>query len=354
MKLVITGGCGFIGSSISIHLKKKYPHYRIIAFDNLKRRGSELNVNRLYENDIEFIHGDIRNNEDLASLEEFDLLIDASAEPSVLSGLNGNPDYVIQNNFLGTINCLNTCLKYNAGIIFLSTSRVYPIEKIENAIIIESEDRFDFSSQQTTTGISDKGISEMLDLQGYRSFYGATKLASELLIQEYEQFYQLNACITRFGVVAGPHQMGKTDQGVATLWLSRHYFKQPLSYIGYGGKGKQVRDILHVDDLVELIDLQIHQPHFFKGKTFNAGGGIENSIALNEMTLLCQQITGNRVAINSEIETRKADLKNYTSDISRITSETPWKPKRNLETIFGDIHNWIRENESQIKSFIGK
>lgn len=354
MKIVITGGCGFIGSSIAIHIKKNYPHYCVVAFDNLKRRGSELNVIRLLEYGIEFIHGDIRNNEDLASLDGFELLIDASAEPSVLSGLNGNPDYVIQNNFTGTINCLNTCLKHNAGIIFLSTSRVYPIERIENALITESGNRFDFSSQQPTIGISEKGISEMLDLQGYRSFYGATKLASELLIQEYEQFYELNACITRFGVVSGPHQMGKTDQGVATLWLSRHYFNQPLSYIGYGGKGKQVRDILHVDDLVELIDLQIHQPQFFKGKIFNAGGGIENSIALNEMTVLCQQITGKHVEINSEIETRKADLKNYTTDNSRITSETPWKPKRNLETIFGDIHDWIRENESQIKSFIGK
>jgi CDP-paratose 2-epimerase len=353
MRILITGGCGFIGSTLAISLKLKYSNYTIIALDNLKRRGSELNVLRLQEHDISFIHGDIRNMEDLEGLPEFDLMIDAAAEPSVLSGLDGNPNYVIQNNLQGTINCLNICVKKHARFIFLSTSRIYPIEPIEQAQFTEHETRFVFSDNQHFEGISKYGISEKMNLKGYRSFYGTTKLSAELLIEEYRQFYNLNAIITRFGVVAGPYQMGKTDQGVAALWMIKHYFKQPLSYIGYGGTGRQVRDILHVDDLVDLIDLQIHEPQLFETSTFNAGGGLKNSVSLIEMTEWCREISGNNVEIYSDPITRKADLKNYTSDIRYITQQTPWRIKKDVKNIFSDIFSWIHQNESQVKQFIG-
>ena len=111
MTILVTGGAGFIGSSLCIQLKEKYPKYKIIAFDNLKRRGSELNLADFKERDIEFIHGDIRNIEDLNSIEAFDVLVEASAEPSVMSGLNSDPSYVINNNLYGSINCFNVCLK---------------------------------------------------------------------------------------------------------------------------------------------------------------------------------------------------------------------------------------------------
>ena len=144
MKIIITGGAGFVGSSLCISLKSKYPEYTIIAFDNLKRRGSELNLIDLKNKQIDFIHGDIRNAEDIQSIGEFNVLIDASAEPSVLGGINSNPTGIINNNLYGTINCINECVKYNATLIFLSTSRVYPIQTIENANYTEEETRFSF------------------------------------------------------------------------------------------------------------------------------------------------------------------------------------------------------------------
>ena len=352
MKIVVTGGAGFVGSTICLQLKHKYPTYEIVAFDNLKRRGSELNLSDFQKKGIPFFHGDIRNNEDLSALGNFDVLIEASAEPSVTAGLDSDPTYVINNNLYGSINCFNACLKNSAKLIFLSTSRVYPIETIEKANYIEESTRFSFDVNQTQIGISNKGISEKLSLDGARSFYGTTKLSSEMFIQEYAAFYGLKAAITRFGVIAGPRQMGKTDQGVVTLWMAKHYWNQSLKYIGYGGTGKQVRDLLHVDDVVSLIDLQIHQIEKFQGKIYNVGGGGENSASLFEMTSICEKITGNKIQIASEVETRTADLRIYITDNSLIEKEIGWKPTKSVEQIFTDIYHWIKENETQLESIL--
>ncbi len=349
MRILITGGAGFIGSSVALALRARYPEYELVVFDNLKRRGSELNLEKFRQHGIHFIHGDIRNSEDLEATSAFDLLIEASAEPSVLAGLNTDPTYVINNNLYGSINCFNACLKQKAKLIFLSTSRVYPIDKIEGANFIENDTRFDFDSVQNEPGISEKGISEKLDLTGARSFYGTTKLSSELFIREYAAFYGLDAAVTRFGVVAGPGQWGKTDQGVVTLWMARHYWKKELSYIGYGGTGKQVRDILHVDDLVDLVDLQIQNMDSFAGHVFNAGGGQASSASLMEMTRMCEEITGNKIQIAFEPENRPADLRAYISDNTQITQNTGWQPERSAQNVFEDVFNWIHENERMLK-----
>jgi CDP-paratose 2-epimerase len=352
MRILVTGGAGFVGSSLCIHLKEKYSNYAITAFDNLVRKGSELNLDDLRKRGIDFVRGDIRRIEDLDVLSGFDVLIEASAETSVLAGLNSDPNYVIHNNLVGSINCFNACIKNKARLIFLSTSRVYPIDPIEQAAFIEEETRFSFAEKQTTTGISKWGISEKLNLEGARSFYGTTKLSSELFIREYSAFYGLQAAITRFGVIAGPRQMGKTDQGVATLWMAKHYWKQPLKYIGYGGSGKQVRDLLHIDDLIDLIDLQVHHMEKFEGRIYNAGGGLFSSASLREMSVLCAAITGNHIQIDAQPDNRPADMRVYVSDTSKIEKEIGWKPKKNPRTIFEDIFTWIQKNEARLKPIL--
>lgn len=344
--ILITGGAGFVGSSLAIAFKEKYPSYQIIALDNLKRRGSELNIPRLTQRGVQFIHGDIRNKEDFEGIGvPIDVLLEASAEPSVLAGLNSGLDYLIHTNLQGTINCLNFAHQQKADFIFLSTSRIYPIQPIEDSAFEENETRFVLKDEQAYPGISSQGIAEHFPLEGHRSFYGATKLASELMIQEYHHFYQMKTVINRFGVISGPWQMGKVDQGFVVLWLARHFWKKALSYNGYGGLGKQVRDVLHIRDVFDLIDYQIHHIEEFTGQTFNIGGGLENSISLLELTQKCREITGNMIDIAPVLSQSGTDIRIYISNNAKILQKTNWKVSRNIDELLADIYAWMIENE---------
>jgi CDP-paratose 2-epimerase len=350
--VLVTGGCGFVGSSLALSLKKDNPGYRILAFDNLKRRGSELNIKRLQANGIEFMHGDIRKKEDIAAAGPFDILIEAAAEPSVLAGIGQSVDYLVETNLLGTIYCLEAAAKFGAEVLFLSTSRVYPIPYIDQIKYSEGATRFEISEEQSLAGISEKGIAENFPLDATRSFYGASKLASELFVQEFCANNNLKAVINRCGVLTGPWQMGKVDQGVVVLWMARHFWGGKLGYFGYGGTGKQVRDFLHVDDLYDLVKIQLNNMDIYSGNTYNVGGGINVSASLQELTSFCEKITGNTLSFTSVKENRAADIPIYISDNTKISTISGWQPTRSVETILTDIYTWLVENEADLKPIL--
>jgi CDP-paratose 2-epimerase len=353
MQILITGGAGFVGSNLAIKFKSKYPDYEILSLDNLKRRGSELNLQRLREHGISFQHGDIRCKEDLYFEDKkFDIIIDASAEPSVLAGITTPVDQVINNNLTGTVNCLELARKHRAAFIFLSTSRVYPIAALESVNFTEDVTRFRWTDEQQIPGVSSAGITENFPLGGSRSFYGATKLASELLIQEYQAHSNIRTIINRCGVITGPWQMGKVDQGVVVLWVARHIFKGGLGYFGYGGEGKQVRDILHIEDLFSLIDWQLHHLDIVNGGIFNAGGSVDCSISLQELTTLCKKTTGNRINIIRQPENRVADIRIYLTDNTHVNKASGWVPKYTPGKIVEEISEWIIENEKELKPIL--
>jgi CDP-paratose 2-epimerase len=351
-KILITGGAGFVGSSLAIRLKEKYPQYTICCLDNLKRRGSELNLLRLAAHGIQFVHGDVRNREDLYALSGITTIIEASAEPSVLAGLDNAPDYLINTNLMGAINCLYLAAREKADFIFISTSRVYPIELVNNVFFIEKDTRFALADRQEIRGVTKAGIAEDFPTEGYRSLYGATKLASEMLIGEFNKFCQVRTVINRCGVLTGPWQMGKVDQGVVVLWAARHFWKKDLGYFGYGGQGKQVRDILHIDDYFKLIDYQIHHMDKLNGRLFNVGGGEDVSVSLRELTALCETISGNSINIAAIKEDRQADIRIYLTDNALVTALTGWRPTIPATQIVADIHSWLRENEQMLKPIL--
>jgi len=351
--VLITGGAGFVGSTMALKWKSADPSRRVICLDNLKRRGSELNLPRLRSAGIEFVHGDVRDANDLAALPKIDLMIECSAEPSVMAGYGSPTHYVTDTNLVGTINCLNLAARDKADTVFLSTSRVYPMHLVNRLAAEGTAQSFTIDAHTGIPGASAAGIGEDFPLTGLRSLYGATKLASELLIAEYAHIHGFRYVIDRCGVIAGPWQMGKTDQGFILLWLARHHWKQPLKYFGFGGTGKQVRDVLHVDDLFDLVVAQVASMDAMHARTFNVGGGLDNSVSLQELSAKCAAITGNTLDIGGEPLDREADIRLYVTDNTRITEATGWRPERNIDQLLADCHAWLAEHEQTLKPILG-
>src|SRR6185369_16288766 len=339
--ILVTGGAGFVGSNLAIAFKRDRPATTVIAFDNLKRRGSELTLSRLRAAGVEFVHGDVRSPDDLAAVGPIGILIEASAEPSVHAGYGGDPNYLIHANLFGAANCLEHARRHGAAFVFLSSSRIYPIEPLRALLLEPSAERFVLRDGFAQTGVSAAGISEQFPLTGARSLYGATKLAAELLIEEYHAMYGLRTVINRCGVLAGPWQMGKVDQGFVVLWLARHLFGGQLAYMGFGGNGLQVRDILHIDDLYDVILRQLDNLDRHSGGLFNVGGGMARSVSLRELTAFSQKLAGRSIEIGRIDETRDADIPYYVTDCEVVTRATGWQPKRSVEQILDDIWHWL-------------
>jgi CDP-paratose 2-epimerase len=345
-RILITGGSGFVGANLCVGLSERHPDWQITAFDNLKRRGAELNLPRLREVGVRFVHGDVRSQADLLALDPVDAIVECSAEPSALAGTGGgSPDYVVQSNLVGAYNCLELARRDGAQFVFMSTSRVYPFGALNELPYRETETRFEL------TGL--EGVAEDFPLDGPRTLYGATKLAAELLATEYAATAGLPTVVNRCGVIAGPWQMGKVDQGVFTYWLLAHMTGRPLQYIGYGGTGKQVRDLLHVDDLVELLERQLSAPSEWAGRTLNVGGGREVSLSLAETTALCRELTGRELEIGAAAEDRPGDVRIYVTDASRLHALSDWRPQRSAADTLEDTATWLRENEAMVLAALG-
>jgi CDP-paratose 2-epimerase len=352
-RVLVTGGAGFVGASLALALAHRHPDWEIVALDNLKRRGSELNLPRLRAAGVRYVHGDVREPGDLDALPPCQAIVECSAEPSALAGRDGDTSYVVDANLNGARNCLELARRDGAQLVFLSTSRVYPYLLLDSAAFREDASRFELAPDQQLRGMSPAGVSEDFPLDGPRTLYGATKLAAELLVAEYRAAFGLQTVIDRCGVLAGPWQMGKVDQGVFTHWVLSHYFERDLRYIGYGGHGKQVRDLLHVSDLVELVEDQLRRPDHWDGVTANVGGGREVSLSLLETTAICRELTGHSVDVGSADQDRPGDVRIYLSDCARLAGHTDWQPRRGPREVLEDIFTWVNQNERAVRSALG-
>src|SRR3954447_4832732 len=337
MRLLVTGGAGFVGSNVCLQLRERHPDWDVVALDNLYRRGSELNLARFRAAGVTFVHADVRQRADLDAAGAFDAMVECSAEPSVMAG----GDVVVPVNLLGAWHCFEAAAAHGAQVVFLSTSRVYPIAGLEALEYRETDTRYELAGRE--------GIDEAFPLAGARTMYGASKLAAEFLLMEYDVDWVVNRC----GVIAGPWQMGKVDQGVFTHWMLSHVFGRPLKYIGYGGTGKQVRDLIHVDDVVDLVERQLTDPATWRGRTYNVGGGRSGSLSLQETTALCRELSGREVPIGAESETRAGDVRCYLSDCRALYAHTDWRPRRTPQDVLRDIHAWISGHEQLVLQALG-
>ena len=341
MKILITGGCGFVGSNIAIFLKKKIKQSNIFSVDNLFRKGSELNQARLKKYGIPNFNIDITNHKKIIKLKKFDLIIDCCAEPAIEAS-NNDPNRVFNTNLIGTFNILKKCLKDKSKIIFLSSSRVYSINNLRQLV-----KNYNFNKK---VKIKYK-INENFSTASACSLYGFTKLSSEKLIKEFSFSDQIKYIINRFGVIAGPWQFGKQDQGFVSLWVAKHLFKKKLSYIGFGGYGNQIRDIIHIDDVCKIIYLQIKNFQKKYNQTFNIGGGTKNAISLNELTYKCTRLSGIKLKIGKIKKTSKYDIPYYVTDNTKVKKFYSWKPEKGIDNIIFDIYKWIVENDKIRKFF---
>ena len=335
MKILITGGCGFVGSNIAIYLKKKLKKVKISSLDNLTRKGSKLNKMRLINYNIKNYNINIEKLDNAQLLPKFDLIIDCCAEPAIEASKK-DPNRVFKTNLVGTFNVLKKCIKDKSNIIFLSSSRVYSIEKLRR--LIKNLNLLKPIKLKTK-------INENFDTSSASSLYGFTKLSSEKLIQEIFYKSNLKYIINRFGVIAGPWQFGKQDQGFVPLWVAKHLFKKKLSYIGFGGNGHQVRDVIHIDDVCNIIFLQIKKLKTINNNIFNIGGGIKNAISLLSLTNKCKKLTKNNINIKKVLKTSIFDIPYFVTDNSKILKAYKWKPTKNIDKILKDIFIWLSQNK---------
>ena len=336
MKILITGGCGFVGTNLALFLKKK--NHKISSLDNLSRKGSKYNLKLLNNEKIKNYRIDIKNNRKILKIPKFDLIIDCCAEAAVEVSKN-NFEKVINTNLIGTINILKKAKIDKSKIIFLSSSRVYPINSLKDLV--------DKKKLKKSLKIN-KMFNENSNLNGPKTIYGVTKLASEMFIEEFSYAFKIKYIINRCGVISGPLQFGKQDQGFISLWIWRHLMKKKLSYIGYEGLGNQVRDVLHIDDLSELINIQIKNLNTVNNTLFTVGGSKKSYTSLKKLTEMCQKITGNKLSMSKIKKTSIYDIPYFITDNFKVTRTYGWRPKKNISNIIKDTYKWLKINKSNL------
>jgi len=338
MKILITGGCGFVGTNIALYLKKK--RFKINSLDNLSRKGSKYNLNLLKKNKIKNFKIDISNLKQILRLPKYDLIIDCCAEAAVEISRK-EVDRVINTNLIGTLNILKKIKKDNSKIIFLSSSRVYPVNLMNK---IKSKKIYNKLSIR-------KSINENDSTKGPKTIYGLSKFASEMFIEEFSYAFGLKYIINRCGVISGPLQFGKQDQGFVSLWIWNHINKKNMSYIGFGGYGNQIRDVLHVNDLCELIFIQIKKMNKIYNRLFSVGGSKKSYTSLLNLTKMCEKLTKNKLKFKKISKTSIYDIPYFISDNKVVSKTYKWKPKKNMLDVLNDTYSWLSSNKNKIKKY---
>ena len=346
MKLLITGGCGFTGSTLARAFPELDPTIEIYAVDNLARPGSEENRLCLNRLGVRVIHGDVRCPSDLYALPKVQWVIDASANPSVLAGVSSNASsqQLLEHNLVGTINLLEYCKRNKAGFILLSTSRVYSIAPLVSLPLTVSNEAYHprFGSC-SVAGLSGEGVAENFSTTPPLSLYGATKLASEILALEYGEAFGLPIWINRCGVLAGAGQFGRPEQGIFAFWINAYLRRQQLKYIGFDGRGYQVRDCLHPRDVATLVRKQMQSPERKADRVQNVSGGVQSAMSLAQLSAWCADRFGKH-HVGHDSAARPYDVPWIVLDSTKAKRQWDWQPNLPVGQILEEIAQHAEEH----------
>ncbi|MGA1997484.1 MAG: NAD-dependent epimerase/dehydratase family protein [Bryobacteraceae bacterium] len=346
MRILITGVCGFVGSTLAECLLERVEGLRVAGMDNLMRPGAETNRMRIERLGVEFVHGDLRSASDIAGLPACEWVIDAAANPSVLAGLSGagSSRRLFEHNLAGFGNVLEYCREHKAGLLLLSSSRVYSIAALAAMPLRVRDQAFAVDPAAVLPrGLTVNGIGVDFSTAAPVSLYGATKLASEIMALEYGGAFDFPVWITRCGVLAGAGQFGTPAQGIFAFWVNAHLRRRPIRYIGFNGAGYQARDVFHPRDLAALMVAQMRAARSDGQRIYTAGGGPANTMSLAQLTAWCDERFG-RHAPAADPEPRMYDVPWMVMDNTGVTADFGWQIEMSLPTILEGIAQHARHH----------
>lgn len=345
MRILITGICGFVGSTLARELLAA--GHQVTGFDNFIRPGSETNRAPLEKLGIKVLTADLRDVRAMATLPAADFVVDAAANPSVLAGVDGRTSSreLVDHNLSGTINVLEYCKIHRAGFILLSTSRVYSIAPLATLPTIVKNDALSpDTSKLLPPGLTAAGLGESFATMAPVSLYGATKLASETMALEYGETFGFPVFINRCGVLAGAGQFGRADQGIFAYWINAWLRKQPLKYLGFGGHGHQVRDCLHPRDLMPVLEKQLAAPQLAPtDRVANFSGGAASAMSLKQLSGWCVRRFGPHRVVPDGTP-RPFDIPWLVLDHTQATRRWSWRPVTPTAVILEEIAVHAEQN----------
>ena len=331
MNVLITGGCGFIGSNAAARFMSLGD--RVVAFDNLSRAGSSRNLAWLRgQGPIEFVEGDVRDPSQVNAVvgRRFDVVVHLAAQVAVTTSIE-DPRGDFEHNALGTLNVLEGIRLHSPGSTLLnaSTNKVYG--RLANVAVDEGARRYGFTNLAG-------GVTEAQPLQ-YYSPYGCSKGAADQYVEDYARIYGLRTINFRQSCIYGARQFGMEDQGWVAWFLFAHRTGRQISVFG---NGKQVRDVLNVSDLIECYRAAIDRVDTLSGSTFNIGGGPGNTLSILELFEWIQKKSGRPVTFQFK-PSRRGDQPIYVSDITKAKTMLDWQPRVGLDSGLDRLYAWVEE-----------
>src|SRR3989338_4422806 len=337
-RLLITGGAGFIGSNLAKHFLEK--GYQVTIFDNFVRLGTDDNASWLKKlfPQITIIKGDIRNYQEIQkAVENIDIIFHLAAQVAVTTSvIDPKTDFDI--NALGTFNLLEGVRKvgHKPILIYSSTNKVYG--EMGSVGIKEKSGRYDYKNLPF-------GISEETNLD-FHSPYGCSKGSADQYVRDYERIYDLPTVVFRQSCIYGPRQFGLEDQGWIAWFIIAITLDKPVTIYG---DGKQVRDVLYIDDLVKLFETAVNKIGQARGEVFNVGGGSSNILSVwSGFGPILEELFRKKIKVKFS-QWRPGDQKVYISDISKVNTILGWKPEIRVRVGVEKLYKWIKENKTLFK-----